>query len=301
MTKERSAFPRHTLPAFAARRVWLGAFLSLLLQGGIFAESIGRVGDLDVGLEELRDSVRSLEPGQLESVRNDPSLLEQLVRSLLVQRLVLEEAKGKHWHEEPAVITKLARVRDSTLTETYLESVSQPADDYPSEAEVKAVYEDRKESLQQPPSFKLAQIFIAPSADEKKQVEKIQSLLEAKDADFSSIAQSHSQEPVSAAHGGEIGWVTETQIQPELREQVRRLKLNETSPPIKLKDGWHFLKLLDARAAFTPTLEQIRPQLVKQLRQDKLSANTQAYLARLLKEHPLVLNESALSKVLPSP
>jgi parvulin-like peptidyl-prolyl isomerase len=125
--------------------------------------------------------------------------------------------------------------------------------------------------------------------------------LEAKDADFSSIAQSHSQEPVSAARGGEIGWVTETQIQPELREQVRRLKLNETSPPIKLKDGWHFLKLLDARAAFTPTLEQIRPQLVKQLRQDKLSANTQAYLARLLKEHPLVLNESALSKVLPSP
>ncbi|MBB5035826.1 peptidylprolyl isomerase [Prosthecobacter dejongeii] len=264
------------------------------------AETLGSLGALDVQVEDLQRAVASLEAGQLESVRRDPAMLEQLVRSLLVQRLVLQQAMEQNWHQQPAVVAKLERVRDSTLTETYLESVSQPPPDYPTEAEVRQAYEKTRESLIQPRSFRLAQIFIAQGPDSEKNLAKVEALLKAEKADFADVAGKHSQETLSAAHGGEIGWVTEAQIQPEFREPVTRLKLHEISPPLELKDGWHILKLLDARAAFTPTLEQVRAQLVKQLRQEKLSANTQAYLSRLLKEHPLELNKSALPQVLPA-
>lgn len=281
-------------------RLWGGLFMFLAQAVSLPAETIGRLGALEVSVEDLRVSLGSLEAAQLESVQRDPALLEQLVRSLLVQRLVLKEATDQKWQEQPAVVSKLARVRDSTLTESYLESVCQPAADYPGEEEIKAAYEARREAMQQPRSFRLAQIFIASSPGSEKKLGEVKSLLKPKEADFASLAQTHSQESVSASRGGEIGWVTEDQIQPELREQVTRLKLREVSKPIQLKDGWHILKLLDARAAFTPMIEQVRAQLVKQLRQEKLSANTQAYLARLLKEHPLELNKSALPQVLPA-
>ena len=49
---------------------------------------------------------------------------------------------------------------------------------------------------------------------------------------------------------------------------------------------------------FTPTLDQLRAQLVQQLRTEKTKANSQAYLARLLQQNPVAINELALSKAL---
>lgn len=280
---------------------WKTVVVSFAIVSFSSAQTIGRVGSLEVSAESLRSVLSSLDAGQLESVRQDPALLEQLVRSLLVQQLVLKKATEDKWHEQAAVVAKLARTRDSTITESYLESVSLPPADYPSEDELKTAYQTNRDSLTQPRSFRLAQIFIADANGADEKLKAVQLLLKSKEADFAKVAKEQSQEPTSAGRGGEIGWVTEEQIEPDLRKPVIVMKLNETSEPIRLKDGWHLLKLLDARAAYTPTLEQVRLQLIKQLRQEKLRANTQAYLARLLKEHPLVLNETELLKILPEP
>lgn len=293
--------PRFSFTLTRASTAMLISTMTWLCAASLQAESVGRVGTLEVSVEEIRRSIGSLEPAQLESIKQDPAMLEQLVRSLLVQKLVLKEATSKKWHEEPAIVAKLERTRDSTLTESFLESVSQPPASYPSEEEVRSAYEAGRESFQQPRSFRLAQIFIADSADAEKKIQGLKKQLKDTKTDFAELAQKNSQESVSAARGGEIGWVTEAQIEPELRTHVTGLKFNEISPPILLKDGWHLLKLLDARAAYTPTLEQVKPSLIRQLRQDKLRANTQSYLATLLKEHPLVLNESVLRSTLPEP
>ena len=79
---------------------------------------------------------------------------------------------------------------------------------------------------------------------------------------------------------------------------VPALALNAVSDPIKLEDGWHIVKLLDTKAANTPSLDQIKDQLVQQMRAEKAKANSQAYLAKLLQENPLAINELELSKVL---
>ena len=58
--------------------------------------------------------------------------------------------------------------------------------------------------------------------------------------------------------------------------------------------------MIDIREPYTPTVEQIRGQLVQQLRTERTRSNSQAYIARLLQEHPLAINELALSKILPA-
>jgi peptidylprolyl isomerase len=259
-------------------------------------EPLGKLGSIELTTDDLRDSILSLNEAQIASLRAEPALLEQIARTSLVQKLILQEATEKKWQEQPHISARIRRAHDSAITESYLESLSQPAKDFPSENEVKAAYQAARESLKVPRSFRLAQIF---TAEDKARLAKVEELLSAKGADFAKIAKDHSQEPTSASRGGEIGWLAETQIDKDLLPPIAKLKLNDVSGPVKLQDGWHILKLLDARAEHTPTLEQARPQIVKQLRQEKLRTNTQAYLAKLLKQHPLTLQSDSLSKVLP--
>jgi parvulin-like peptidyl-prolyl isomerase len=279
-------------------------FLFSLVASSVLAEneSIGHIGDTQVSVEDVRASLAHLDSAQAEAVRRDPKVLEQVVRGFLVQKLVLKEALTKKWDQEPAVVVKLARVRDSAITESYLESVAEPPPSYPNESELKAAYESGKAGLLQPRSFRLAQIFIAAPKAAAKAPAKLAAVtheLQGANVDFAAIATAQSEEPASAARGGELGWLPENQIQPEIRAKISGLKLFAISEPIRLEDGWHILKVLDVREPYTPTLEQVRAKLTTQMRKEKLRANSQAHLAQLLKEQPLALNVAALAKLVP--
>jgi hypothetical protein len=270
-----------------------------LAAGPASADTLGRLGELTITEEDLQAALLSLSPGQTEAVRTDSTLLEQVVRSYLVQRLVLKRATDEGWDKAPQVVAKVERSRVSVITESYLEKVAQPPDGYPSDEDVRAAYAKDREALRIPRSFRLGQIFI-PEADPGK-LEEVKKRLRAGEVDFDLLAEQFSADAVSASRGGEIGWLTEAQIDKEFLPVVLALKLNSVSEPVRLKDGWHFLKLLDGRASHLPTLEQVRPQLIQRLRASIIQANTQAYLAALLKQHPLSINPEALAKVLSSP
>ena len=267
---------------------------------------IARVGDTEVKLDEIRASIESLDARDQAALARDPSLLNQTVRTLLMRRVVLKEALAKHWDTEPAVATLIQRARDNTVVESYLQSVAKPPDSYPSDAELQAAYDARKSQLLVPRQFRLAQIFVALSKNADKttteraqtKLDTIKKTLRQSGSDFASVAKANSEEPESAARAGELGWLTENQIQPEVRPQLGSLTKNSISEPIRLDDGWHILKVIDIKEPYTPTLDEIRSLLTQQLRNERTQANSQTYLAKLLQQTPVAINELALSKVL---
>lgn len=300
----------HRLPSFIrlARAGAIGSVVAWALSPHLRAadDVLGQIGGHEITVSEVREFLSGLDATQQQTVAGDPALLNQLVRSFFVQKIVLKEALEKKWDQEAAVIAQLARVRESTLTDSYLQSLSKPDPGYPSEAELKEAYEAARPSLLVPRSFRLAQIFVsdpkssgdkAASAKAQQKVAEVKKKLQTPGADFAVIAQSESEEAQSAARGGEIGWLAETQIQPEIRDRLPGLDLNAISEPLRLDDGWHIIKVLDAREAHTPTLEQVRVRLTEELRAEKLRANTQAYLAKLLEANPIALNELLLGKL----
>jgi parvulin-like peptidyl-prolyl isomerase len=265
------------------------------------AAVLGKLGDLELTTDELRETVASLDRGQAATLTQDAAALSQFARALLLQRLVLKQATEKQWDREPAVIAKLVQARETALAESYLAAVSAPAPDYPSETELKEAYIKSKAALRVPKSFQLAQIFLSDDrpvgSPPPPNVPAVSKRLKAKAADFAAIAKASSDDAASAARGGVIGWLTESQIQPEIRAKLPKLTLGAVSEPIRLADGWHILKVLDIREAHTPTFDQIRSQLSARLREERASANRQDFLARLLKDQPLAINEIELSKV----
>ena len=265
---------------------------------------IARVGNIDVKLDEVKVAIAKLDQREQDAISKDPALLNQVVRLLLVQRLMLNEAVAKKWEDKPVVKAAIDRARESAITESYLQSMSEPPAGYPNEAELQAAYDLAKPSLAVGRQWKLGQIYIAaPEGTAKAELEKaeaklaeVKKVLADKTADFAAVAKTHSDESNSAAQGGEIGWMTEAQIQPGIREAVTKLTLGAKSEAVRMKDGWHILKCLDIKEPSTAPLEQVRAVLTQRMRAEKAKANSQTYIAALLQQNPVSINEIGLAK-----
>jgi parvulin-like peptidyl-prolyl isomerase len=259
---------------------------------------IAKIGDIEINSEEAREILAGLDGEQQTAISRDPAALGQYVRALLVQRLILKQALDQKWDQEPAVIAKLVRARESALTESFIQNASAAESGYPSGAELESAYQSSKSKLLVPRSFHLSQIFIA---SDKSKLDATVRQLKAKGADFAAIARTSSEEASSAAQGGEIGWLTEDQFQPGIRENLPQLKPGGVTDPIKLNDGWHILKVLDIREPFTPPLDQIRGPLAARLRTERAQLKRQEFLSRLVRENPVAINEIELVKISTKP
>ncbi len=264
---------------------------------------VARVGDANVSADEIRAYLSALGGREQAALAKDPALLSQAVKMLLANRLVLQEVVAKKWDQQPNVVAQLDRVRENALIELYLQSVTTPPAAFPTDEDVQKVYDANRASLIVPRQYELAQIFVAAAKDDKvaddkakKKLDDIQKKLKAPGADFAAIGGSDSDTPGS----GELGWLSEAQIVPEIRNQLAGLAKGAVSEPVRLDDGWHIVKLLDTKASYTRTLPEVRDQLVQQMRSERATALRRAYLAELLKQHPPVVNEFALSNLLDS-
>jgi len=269
---------------------------------------LGRLGEEDVTAEIVKPALDSLSDEERAALARDPAALTKLVRSLMIQRIVLRDALSKKWDERPEVLDRIRQARDTAITDSFLKNVAQPPDSYPNEVELKSAYIARRASLAMPQTFHLAQIFVSDPKDQDKQaataararLDKIRELVRKPDSNFAAIAREHSEERESAARGGEIGWLSQSQIQPEIFAKLPQLKFKEVSEAIRLEDGWHFVQVIDARQPFIPTLEQVRADLIRTLRGERSRSGSQDYLSKLLQETPLVLNELEVSTLLKS-
>jgi parvulin-like peptidyl-prolyl isomerase len=256
---------------------------------------IARAGDKDVTASQIKPYLGEVTQAQRDALLQNPAALSRAVRSVLLQQQLLIEAKASDWDKKPETKALLDRVRDAALAESFLESVTAVPADYPGDAEISALYESRKDTLRLPRQFRLAQIFISSAEDPAKAKNESDSLTATiKTGDFATLAKAHSDEPRSAANGGDIGWLTEESIQPAIREALAGAAKNTTIGPVALGDGFYFVKILDLKEPRTATLEEVRPQLADALRQERAALNRQAYLERLQAKSPVTINEIAL-------
>lgn len=278
-------------------------------QSAAQGEVVARVGGRDISTAEVQAFLAAMAPEQRAAIAKDPAMLSQALRLMLANQLVLKEAADKKWQDQPAVAAQLARLRDDAIIATYLQAVSIPPANYPDEAEIQKVYDANKSALIVPRQFRLAQIFLAlPEGADKaiedqvrKKLAEVQLKLKQPKADFTAIAKESSMQAGAAENGGDLGWVAETLLIPEIKTQVMGMANNAISEPIKLADGFHIVKLIETKPAATRPLAEVRDALVQRVRAERAEMLRRAYLARLLEQSPPAINELALSKVLEAP
>jgi parvulin-like peptidyl-prolyl isomerase len=268
---------------------------------------IAEVGEKSVSASDLAPLFAGFTDSQRDALKQNPAALNQAVRLVLLQKVLLQEAEGAGWDKTPEVAAELARLRDRAVAESYLRTVAKVPDSYPSDAELKAAYEARKATFLVPRQLQLAQIYIAEpkgadkaTADKtKSQVETLGKKLKQPNADFAALAREESEERQTAARGGEVGWVAENALQPEIRSRLGAK--GSVTEAIRVGDGWFFVKVLDVKEARTPSFDEAKDQLARAMKAERFKQNQEAYLAKLAQQHPMAINELALTKLLEEP
>ena len=92
-----------------------------------------------------------------------------------------------------------------------------------------------------------------------KQAQKLRKRL-LKGADFHQLAEKFSDDPGSAAYGGEMGSVQFGQFVPEYDSAVLAMEVGEISEPVRTKFGYHLIELIAKdEATFTSRHILVRP------------------------------------------
>ena len=200
----------------------------------------------------------------------------------------------------------MERAREQVLITSYVNDLARPPANYPYEDEVRGFYEASKASFTVPAEYELLQIFVqAPDESDKvavaaalKKASDLAARVQRAPGDFGKIARESSEHKESAAKGGELGWVPETQLIPEIRAAVVRMTRGELSPPIRSASGWHIVRLLNREpSSATKPLSEVRETIVANMRLRKAQEVERAYIEGLLGKATVNVNQAELQKL----
>lgn len=265
-----------------------------------------RMGDIDLKVDELRPLLEGLPPEAKSQLAQNPGELQRIVRTEVIRKALAFEARGKGWDKRPEVVAQMERAREQALVETYMNNLARPPEAFPSEEEIKAAYELGQGAFALPKQYRISQIFVlAPPESDKVAFDKartkaldLAAKARAKGADFVALVKTASDHAESAARGGDMGWVAEGNLLPELREPVAPLKKGEVTGPVKTAQGWHVVRLEDVREKSVRPLPEVREQVVAALRLRRARETEAAYLTFMTNRTPVSVSDSEVAKLL---
>lgn len=101
--------------------------------------------------------------------------------------------------------------------------------------------------------------------------------------DFAALAKAHSEDEISAANGGDLGWINPGVMVAEFEKEMDALRPNELSEPFKTRFGWHLLQVLERRNR--DNSEEVRRSFAnQQLRERKLAEELQLWQREIRSE-----------------
>lgn len=244
-------------------RCWLLLSVVFVLVGCRSGERIiARLDGITVTEKELQESLWQ---------RYGSSML----RELLQQKLLEREAQKRGitvTDSEISQALKRYRLTDNqenrrrVMMDLMLEKLANAMAEV-TEAEAKGYYEQNKSQFQQPERVRLREITL----ESKENAEAIWEAVKLRSGEnFADLARHFSINPATRRRGGDMGIIPVSELHPKLQSVVKQMKVGEFSRPVEIDGEWVILKLEARFPAEQKTFEQVREQVIAQLKQQKV-------------------------------
>lgn len=146
-----------------------------------------------------------------------------------------------------------------------------------SDAEIRQYYEEHQQDFGTQEQRHAAHILIsvtAQASDADKQAarakaEKILQQLKQSPGKFAELAKQYSQDPGSAANGGDLGFFERGMMVKPFDDAVFQLKPGEMSGLVQSDFGFHIIKLLGIKPAKTRSLNEVKGEITQKLKLQK--------------------------------
>lgn len=135
------------------------------------------------------------------------------------------------------------------------------------EAEIESFFEEERDKYRIEETRQAAHILIeindeVSESDAKGKIDDIYSRIMSGD-DFAVMAREFSQDPSSAAKGGDLGFQPRGSYAQAFEEALFSLSMNEITEPVLTEYGYHLIKLLDHEESVEASLDDFRERIEK--------------------------------------
>lgn len=243
--------------------------------------------------EQTRDvSVVNLDPGAYASrVKVSPEQVKAFYDGHVAQFTVPEQVKVEYL--------------ELSLDTLAAQTAADPA-------EVKRIYDEQVQKGQfgEPEQRRAAHILVsvkpdAPDKDRKAAEAKAQEIaarVRRNPASFAEVAKKESQDPGSAAQGGDLGFFRRGAMVKPFEDAAFGAKKGEIVGPVKSDFGYHVIRVEDIKPAKVKTLAEATPEIEANLKKQAASrrfADAAEQLSNLVYEQPTSLKPAADALKLP--
>lgn len=109
----------------------------------------------------------------------------------------------------------------------------------------------------------------ATQAEVKKKAEAVLTEARQQPERFAALAKQHSQDPGSAAEGGDLNFFGRNAMVKAFEDVVFSLNKGQISDLVKTEFGWHIIRLTDIKAPPKPSFEALRAQIEEDLKKQQ--------------------------------
>ena len=286
---EEASSPPTPSPAQPADQPVSGLrFVAATAEGG---EGVAaRVGETVISISDVQREARARELVADETPLDPTSAqFRDVLEELVDQRLLALEAARRDLDADPEAQRRLAaaeeRILGNILVETAVaETVTEEA--------IRRVYQEQ--SRLTPPTIEVrARHILLETREEADEAARL--ILEG--ANFAELATRISPDPATRLVGGDLGYFTRESIVPGFADVAFATAEGAVSAPFETEYGWHILLIVDRRAQPQPSLEAMRPNIVRFLTLQGIDA----VLSDLRSSYPVVITVGAAPNDLRTP
>lgn len=166
------------------------------------------------------------------------------------------------------------------------------------DSEIIAYYKNHSDEFTEPSEYKLRAIYLSldgKSEDELQLKREEISQRLASGEDMAVLAAQYSEGPEKESEG-DLGSFKKGELEKTLEQAVEKLKQGETSPWIKIQNGWYLLRLEEKKESRLKSFEEAKKEIEDKIFREKRQKKLEEYLKTLQeKSYIKILNSNPLN------
>lgn len=182
----------------------------------------------------------------------NPQGIHQIADELVNQELMYIDAKENNLDQDKEFKDQLEITKENMLKNYAMHLLFDSIK--VSDDEIKEYYENNKEVVKKPKSYKASHILVEDEKSANEILEKIENGLS-----FSDAADKYSTD--KASKGGDLGEFPKGAMVKEFEDALDELKEGEISKPVKTQFGYHIIKLDHTHDEYLPELDEIKDRI----------------------------------------
>lgn len=214
---------------------------------------LAEVGSAKITVDAFKKELENLPP-YLKPMTETADGKKEMLETMIIRELILQEAAKDGIENSPAVKEKLEELKKRLVVEAYLkkkvEEQAKVSDD-----EMKKYYEENKAKFKTGDQVRASHILVKSEKEAKDVLAQLKA-----GGNFEELAKKLSTDG-AAAKGGDLGWFSKGSMIPEFEKAAFAMKENETSGIVKTKFGYHIIKLTGKRAAGERSFDDVKEQI----------------------------------------